>query len=144
MRLKASHHLFDRLTVGGNFSYVDGRGKFMQKGSNVVGPDARRDAHDAELQQLPTISTPTTQTQRSYRYPQPVLFDNTAGRGYDNPFFVIFQDPNTGETNRAYGNLNMNLRCDGLAEDRIHPGCGLLQQPAARRAGAVVLELLRG
>ncbi len=37
VRLKASHHLFDRLTVGGNFSYADTRGNFIQKGSNTSG-----------------------------------------------------------------------------------------------------------
>ena len=107
VRLKASHHLFDRFTVGGNFSYVDARGQFIQKGSNVSGLmlGAMRTTPAFNSQQyLDTL----TKTQRSYRYPQPVLFDNTVGRGYDNPFFVIFQDPNTGETNRAYGNLNLN------------------------------------
>ena len=107
VRLKASHHLFDRFTVGGNFSYVDGRGNFIQKGSNVSGLML------GAMRTTPTFNNadyldPVTKTQRSYRYPQPVLFDNTSGRGYDNPFFVIFQDPNTGETNRAYGNLNLN------------------------------------
>jgi TonB-linked SusC/RagA family outer membrane protein len=107
IRLKASHHLFDRLTIGGNFAYVDGRGQFVQKGSNVSGLML------GAMRTTPTFDNPiyldsATQTQRSYRYPQPVLFDNTVGRGYDNPFFVIYQDPNTAETNRAYGNFNIN------------------------------------
>jgi TonB-linked SusC/RagA family outer membrane protein len=107
VRLKASHHLFDRLTVGGNISYVDGRGKFVQKGSNVSGLLL------GGLRTTPTFNSvqfldSVTQTQRAYRYPQPVLFDNTASRTYDNPFFVIYEDPNTGETNRAYGNVNIN------------------------------------
>lgn len=107
VRLKASHHLFDRLTVGGNFSYVDGRGKFVQKGSNVSGLMLGAMRTTPAFNNMPFLDS-ATQTQRSYRYPQPVLFDNTAGRGYDNPFFVIFEDPNTAETNRAYGNLNIN------------------------------------
>lgn len=107
VRLKASHHLFDRLTVGGNFSYIDGRGNFIQKGSNVSGLMLGAMRTPPNFNNFPYIDT-TTKTQRSYRYPQPVLFDNTSGRGYDNPFFVIFQDPNTGETNRALGNLNLN------------------------------------
>jgi len=107
VRLKASHHLFDRLTVGGNVSYVDGRGQFIQKGSNVSGLML------GAMRTTPTFNNvqfldSTTQTQRSYRYPEPVLFDNLSGRGYDNPFFVINEDPNTAETNRAYGNINLN------------------------------------
>jgi TonB-linked SusC/RagA family outer membrane protein len=107
LRLKASHHLFDRLTVGGNISYVDGRGQFIQKGSNTSGLML------GAMRTTPTFNNvqyldSTTQTQRSYRYPEPVLFDNLSGRGYDNPFFVINEDLNTAETNRAYGNINLN------------------------------------
>ena len=107
VRLKASHHLFDRLTVGGNFSYVDGRGQFVQKGSNVSGLMLGAMRTAPTFNNLPYLDT-ATQTQRSYRYPEPVLFDNLSGRGYDNPFFVINADQNTGETNRVYGNVNLN------------------------------------
>ncbi|MBK5188096.1 MAG: SusC/RagA family TonB-linked outer membrane protein, partial [Gemmatimonadaceae bacterium] len=107
VRLKASHHLFDRLTIGGNLAYVDGRGQFVQKGSNTSGLML------GAMRTTPTFNNQIfldtiTKTQRSYRYPRPVLFDNTAGRGYDNPFFVINEDLNTAETNRAYGNINLN------------------------------------
>ncbi|HEY8766811.1 MAG TPA: SusC/RagA family TonB-linked outer membrane protein, partial [Dehalococcoidia bacterium] len=106
VRLKASHHLFDRLTVGGNIAYVDGRGTFVPKGSNVSGLML------GAMRTTPTFNNTifldsTTQTQRSYRYPEPVFFDNTSGRKYDNPFFVIFENQNTAETNRAYGNINL-------------------------------------
>ena len=107
VRLKASHHLFDRFTVGGNLSYVDGRGKYVQKGSNVSGLMLGAMRTPPTFNNMPYLDT-LTQTQRSYRYPQPVLFDNTLPRGYDNPFFVINEDPNNSETNRAYGNLNLN------------------------------------
>ncbi|MEO7102442.1 MAG: SusC/RagA family TonB-linked outer membrane protein, partial [Gemmatimonadaceae bacterium] len=107
VRLKASHHLFDRLTVGGNVSYIDGRGNFVQKGSNVSGLMLGAMRTTPAFNNLPFLDT-LTQTQRSYRYPQPKIFDNTSGRGYDNPFFVIYQDQNTGETNRAIGNINLN------------------------------------
>jgi TonB-linked SusC/RagA family outer membrane protein len=107
IRLKASHHLFDRLTVGGNVSYVDGRGQFVQKGSNTSGLMLGAMRTTPTFNNLQYLDS-TTQTQRSYRYPEPVLFDNLSGRGYDNPFFVINEDPNTAETNRAYGNINLN------------------------------------
>jgi len=108
VRLKASHHLFDRLTIGGNVAYVDGRGNFIQKGSNVSGLMLGAMRTSPNFNNFPYLD-PTTQTQRSYRYPQPVVFDNTTGRGYDNPLFVIYADPNTGETNRTYGNISMNF-----------------------------------
>src|SRR5687768_3934571 len=37
LRLKATHQLNARLNVGGNFSYVDTRGKYVQKGSTTYG-----------------------------------------------------------------------------------------------------------
>jgi TonB-linked SusC/RagA family outer membrane protein len=108
VRLKASHHLFDRLTVGGNVSYVDGAGQFIQKGSNVSGLMLGGLRTTPAFNNFPYLDS-ATQTQRSYRYPHPVLFDNTSSRIYDNPLFVINADPNTGETGRAYGNVNLNF-----------------------------------
>ncbi len=107
VRLKASHHLFDRLTIGGNVSYVDGKGQFQQKGSNTSGLMLGAMRTTPTFNNFPFLDT-ATQTQRSYRYPQPKLFDNTVGRGYDNPLFSIFQDLNTAETGRSYGNVNIN------------------------------------
>ena len=107
VRLKATQHIFDRLTVGGNFSYVDTKGNFIQKGSNVSGLMLGAMRTTPTFNNFPYLD-PATNTQRSYRYPSPVLDDNTSGRGYDNPLFVIFQDPNTGETGRTYGNINLN------------------------------------
>ena len=37
VRLKASHRLFNSLNVGGNFNYIDSRGGYVQKGSNISG-----------------------------------------------------------------------------------------------------------
>ena len=107
VRLKASHHLFDRLTIGGNISYVDSRGAFVQKGSNVSGLMLGAMRTSPDFNNFPYLDS-TTGLQRSYRYPHPALFSNTLGRGYDNPLFVIFADKNTGENNRAYGNINLN------------------------------------
>ena len=107
VRLKASHHLFDRLTVGGNISYVDGRGSFIQKGSNVSGLLLGAMRTSPNFNNFPYLDT-ASHLQRSYRFPHPSAFSQLDGRGYDNPLFVIYEDPNTGETNRAYGNINLN------------------------------------
>ena len=106
VRLKASHHIFDRLTIGGNASYVDGRGNFVQKGSNVSGLLLGALRTSPSFNNFPYLDS-ATKLQRSYRYPRPTPFSQTDGRGYDNPLFVIFEDPNTAETNRAYGNVNL-------------------------------------
>ena len=50
-RLNASHQVTDALRFGGNISYVDTRGNFVEKGSNTSGSLARRSSHAAGLQQ---------------------------------------------------------------------------------------------
>ncbi|MBX6330464.1 MAG: SusC/RagA family TonB-linked outer membrane protein [Gemmatimonadaceae bacterium] len=104
-RLKATHRLFDRLTIGGNAAYVDARGAYTQMGSNVsgllLGAMRTTPAFD-NRQYLDQVYG----LHRSYRFPNPAPTPTPVGRGYDNPFFVINEDANNGETNRVYGNIN--------------------------------------
>lgn len=107
-RLKASHRLFDRLTVGGNVSYVDAKGAFTQMGSNTSGLllGAMRTSPEFDNQQY---LDPTYGLHRSYRFPDPAPTSAPVGRGYDNPFFVVNEDANQGELNRVYGNVNADF-----------------------------------
>ncbi|HEU4643263.1 MAG TPA: SusC/RagA family TonB-linked outer membrane protein, partial [Gemmatimonadaceae bacterium] len=108
-RLKATHRLFDRLTIGGNVAYVDAQGAFTQMGSNTSGLllGAMRTTPAFDNRQF---LDPTYGLHRSYRFPNPVPTPNPVGRGYDNPFFVIYDDKNDGETNRVYGNVNLDYQ----------------------------------
>lgn len=106
--LKATHRLFDRLTIGGNAAYVDANGAFTQMGSNTSGLllGAMRTSPTFDNRQY---LDPTFGLHRSFRYPNPAPTPNPEGRGYDNPFFVINEDANTGEVNRVYGNVNADF-----------------------------------
>jgi TonB-linked SusC/RagA family outer membrane protein len=112
VRLKASHRITDRFNVGGSVSYVDTRGKFIQKGSNISGLllGALRTPPEFNNQNwLDTISSsPLLALHRSYRYPRPTATSesNPVGRGYDNPFFVLNRDVADGAVGRTFGNLN--------------------------------------
>ncbi|HXG71988.1 MAG TPA: SusC/RagA family TonB-linked outer membrane protein [Gemmatimonadaceae bacterium] len=110
-RLKGSHRLTDRFTVGGNVAYVDDRGSFIQKGSNLSGlllgglrtpPEFNNAAFTDTLFGL----------HRSYRYPRPTATSesNPVGRGYDNPFFVVNRFQNTTQVGRTYGNATVDYR----------------------------------
>lgn len=106
VRLKASHRLTDRFNVGGSVSYVDDRGSFIQKGSNLSGlllGALRTPAAFDNTKYLDALGL-----HRSYRYPNPspTSESNPVSRGYDNPFFVINRDPATGNVGRTFGNLN--------------------------------------
>lgn len=107
VRLKASHFLRDDLRIAGNVAYVDARGSFIQKGSNVSGLML------GALRSPPNFDNrnwlDTTETgqilHRSYRHPQPTALAVT--RGYDNPFFVANAHVNTSELSRVMGNVDI-------------------------------------
>jgi TonB-linked SusC/RagA family outer membrane protein len=106
LRLKGTHRLLDNLQVGGNVSYVDARGEFIQKGSNISGLllGALRTPPSFNNQNwLDTL--PSGQIlHRSYRVQNPVSV--ASPRGYDNPFWVVNMFTNSSDLNRSYGNIN--------------------------------------
>ena len=112
VRLKASHRLTERFNVGGSVSYVDDRGEFIQKGSNISGlllGALRTPPEFNNKNWLDTLSTgPLLALHRSYRYPRPTATSesNPVSRGYDNPFFVLNRDVANGAVGRTFGNLN--------------------------------------
>lgn len=105
VRLTASQQLSNTLTLGGNFSYVNAEGKYVQKGSNTSGLllGALRTSPDFNNQ--PYLD-PTSGLQRSYRFPHPTTASLTNSRGYDNPFFTLANPGNRSELGRFLGNVN--------------------------------------
>lgn len=104
-RLRASHRLRDDLEIGGNINYIDTRGNFVQKGSNISGLMLGALRTPPNFDNSEYID-PETGLHRSYRYPQPVAF--AVGRGYDNPFWVVNEHVNEQNVNRTVGSLNID------------------------------------
>ena len=107
LRLKGTHQLNSRLNVGGNFNYVDARGKYVQKGSNTSGLLLGALRTPPEFDNRVYLD-PTNGLHRSYRYPRPALGSETRTRSYDNPFFTINNDGNRSELGRFIGNVNLD------------------------------------
>jgi len=107
LRLKGTHQLNTRLNVGGNFSYVDTRGKYVQKGSNTSGLLLGALRTPPEFDNRIYLD-PITGLHRSYRYPRPALGSETRTRSYDNPFFTAYSDGNRSELGRFIGNVNLD------------------------------------
>jgi len=107
VRLSASHQLLNTLTFGGNFSYFNTAGNYVQKGSNTSGLllGALRTPPDFNNQ---AYLDSTSGLHRSYRFPNPTSASLTTGRGYDNPFFVLSNPGNRSELGRFLGNLTVN------------------------------------
>jgi len=104
-RLKGTHQLTSTLNVGGNFNYIDTRGRFVQKGSNTSGLLL------GALRTTPAFDNtqyldPVSGLHRSYRFPDPSPTSITDSRGYDNPFFTLNNNGNKSELGREIANVN--------------------------------------
>ncbi len=109
VRLKGSHRITDAFNVGGNVSYIDDRGEFIQKGSNLSGlllGGLRTPPEFDNKNYLDTLYG----LHRSYRYPRPKSNSQSSPvtRGYDNPFFVVNRDVNNGQVGRTVGNVSLD------------------------------------
>jgi TonB-linked SusC/RagA family outer membrane protein len=104
-RLKGSHDFRSNLTVGGNFAYTESNGDMVQQGSNISGVLLGALRTPPEFNNWPYLD-PTNGLHRSYRYPNPTKL--ATGRGYDNPFWVMYADTNTSNVDRTFGNINAN------------------------------------
>jgi TonB-linked SusC/RagA family outer membrane protein len=107
LRLKGTHQLNTRLNVGGNFSYVDTRGRYVQKGSNTSGLLLGALRTPPEFNNEVYLD-PDNGLHRSYRYPRPALGSETRTRSYDNPFFTLNSEGNKSELGRFIGNVNLD------------------------------------
>lgn len=109
VRLKGTHRLMDQLEVGGNFSYANTDGRYVQKGSNVSGLLLGSLRTPPEFDNHQYLD-PTFGLHRSYRFPNPSPASERSGRGYDNPFFTINNSGNTSELGRFIGNISLDYR----------------------------------
>ncbi|MFL5559282.1 MAG: SusC/RagA family TonB-linked outer membrane protein [Gemmatimonadaceae bacterium] len=107
LRLKGTHQLSSQLNVGGNFSYVDARGRYVQKGSNTSGLLLGSLRTPPEFNNQVYLD-PDNGLHRSYRYPRPALGSETRTRSYDNPFFTLNNQGNKSELGRFIGNVNLD------------------------------------
>jgi TonB-linked SusC/RagA family outer membrane protein len=106
-RLKASNDLTPTLKLGGNFNFIDTRGNYVQKGSNVSGLLL------GALRTPPSFDNTDYLTagglQRPYRFPNPSSTDAFFGAAYyDNPFFVLNNPGNRSELGRSIANVNVD------------------------------------
>jgi TonB-linked SusC/RagA family outer membrane protein len=107
IRLKGTQQVNSKLKIGGNLSYVDTRGKYVQKGSNLSGVML------GALRTPPNFDNEDTYLpnglQRAYRFPNATsvaAMENAVY--YDNPFFVLDNPGNRSELGRSVSNLTVD------------------------------------
>ncbi|MGH9420252.1 MAG: TonB-dependent receptor domain-containing protein, partial [Thermoanaerobaculia bacterium] len=106
VRLKGTQQINSKLKIGGNLSYIDTRGKFVQKGSNLSGVML------GALRTPPNFDNSDTYLpnglQRAYRFPNATSLASIENAVYyDNPFFVLDNPGNRSELGRSVSNLNI-------------------------------------
>jgi TonB-linked SusC/RagA family outer membrane protein len=108
-RLNATHQLSDALSLGGNFSYADTRGHFTQRGNNVNGLLLGLLRTPPEFNNLPFLD-PVSGLHRSYRLQNPDATTAGASRGFNNPFYTLYEELNQQQAARSFGNVTAEYR----------------------------------
>jgi TonB-linked SusC/RagA family outer membrane protein len=104
VRLKASQRITESINITGNISVADISANQIQRGSNVSGLLLGAWRTTPSFNNLPYLD-PTSGLHRSYRYQNPTVLRTS--RGYDNPFFLVYEGVNTQDVGRFYGNLTL-------------------------------------
>lgn len=121
VRLKGSHFFNEDIKVSGNVAYTNSDGSFVQQGSNISGIQLGALRTPPNFNNRPYID-PATGLHRSYRCnPEAEIargrpscvggtsfFSITGRRGYDNPFWVAYELPNTSTVGRTNGNVTLD------------------------------------
>ena len=106
IRLKASQLIGDKFKIGGNLSYIDSRGSYIQRGDNTSGIMLGGLRTPPEWNNRDYFSS--NGAYKTYRFQNPTLAAAAEGRGYDNPFWIVAEAPAKSNLNRALGNIDLN------------------------------------
>ena len=121
MNLKLSQQLGDGAQLSARLTYVHTVGAYVQRGNNTNGimlGGLRTPPEFDNLQYLDTVY----HLHRSYRFPNPDPASVRMTRGFDNPFFSIYEEPNTSALQRMYGNLDFNWAANNWLTLQWTPG----------------------
>lgn len=108
-RLNGSHRLRENFNIGGNVSYAQTNGSFLERGNSTNGTLLSGLRTPAEFNNQQYLD-PVSGLHRSFRFPNPGPTALVANRGYDNPFFVINNTKNLGQVGRTTGNVFLDWR----------------------------------
>ena len=148
VRVNASHRLRDNFNLLANVHYSDTRGNFVQRGNNANGLQLGLLRTPPEFNNLPYLD-PTTGLHRAYRFQKPPIGSENLSRGFDNPFFVLYEPVAKSTVGRVFGNVgaeyqalswlkfNYTLGADYAGDERLE---GAPQASSDVSAGGRVTE----
>jgi len=107
VRVKASHRVIDNVKLGADLSFADTRSNYIQRGNNTNGIQLGDLRTPPDFDNMPyLVQTIAGPQERGYRFQHPndgTLLDD---RTFDNPFWTAFQQLNSANVGRVYGNIN--------------------------------------
>ncbi|HYL54127.1 MAG TPA: SusC/RagA family TonB-linked outer membrane protein, partial [Gemmatimonadales bacterium] len=107
VRFKGTHRLIDNVKLGADLSFADTRGRYIQRGNSTNGIQLGDLRTPPDFNNMPyVVQTAAGPQERGYRLQHPTngsLFDD---RTFDNPFWTAFEQQNTANVGRVYGNVN--------------------------------------
>ena len=106
-RFNGSHRVFESFTVSASGSYVQTRGSGVDRGNSINGLTLNAQRQPPEFNAKQYLDS-ASKLHRSWRFPNPGPTAFTTNRGFDNPFYAIFEDELTSETGRFFGNVTTN------------------------------------
>ncbi|HVE80312.1 MAG TPA: TonB-dependent receptor plug domain-containing protein, partial [Gemmatimonadaceae bacterium] len=104
VRLNASHRMLENLNILANVQYADTRGDFIQRGNNANGLQLGLLRTPPEFNNLPYLD-PVSGLHRSYRMQNAAPGTESQSRGFDNPFFILYEPVNRSMVGRVFGNV---------------------------------------
>jgi TonB-dependent SusC/RagA subfamily outer membrane receptor len=106
LRLKATQLIGDKFKVGGNLTYIDSRGSYIQRGNNTSGIMLGGLRTPPEWNNFDVFAE--NGAYKTYRFQTPSLLTPTVNRGYDNPIWITSEAPANSNLNRVLGNVDLN------------------------------------
>ncbi len=113
VRFNGSHALLENLTVAASGQYTQTKGSGADRGNGLggIGLSALRQPAEFNARRYLTDEG----LHRSWRFPNPgpscaSTISAACTRGFDNPFYGVYENENTQQTGRFFGSVNANWR----------------------------------
>jgi TonB-linked SusC/RagA family outer membrane protein len=107
VRFKGSHRVIDNLKLGADLAFADTRASYIQRGNNTNGIQLGDLRTPPDYSNYPyVVNTNSGPQERTFRMQHPTDATLLTERGFDNPLWTAFQQLNSSNVGRVYGNVN--------------------------------------
>lgn len=103
VRFNGSHRLTDQLKLGASLSFVDTRGRYIERGNSTNGLQLGLLRSPPDWSNRPYFAA--NGQHQSFRFKNPLPEDQSEDRGWENPLFVLHVPENTSQVGRVLGNV---------------------------------------